>query len=330
MEDWKRLESVSISALDSELLCVLGAPPRDWVVGQFDGRLHNDCADQLPREVRTRYNSKDPDKPKLTRSYLILNGERRAPLMANAPLPMRPGRSAKISENGHQVTLDLGWRTVEIKVGTQERQSWAAWKNCLSGKWKLGDPMFLHRKRKGGWFLRVTYTRPDVDSKPLEGRVMEVSFPDADDPTEMIKCVIRKGHKTIADLKRNRSLSAAGALAVVDRFAARRDKSEAVRRSINPRLQTEAYRSERDRSRRLSDRRQRVAQGWNHQWSITLARVAHQWRCASVMLFDLPPNLYGRSWPWAQFREMLKYKLGHIGIKLEICKSPKAEEVAQA
>ena len=329
--DNKRAQEILSGAFGKEGKA-LGYPMRDWIMERFAGRLRSEFADSLLRDVAARWKAPDP-KTGVRRNFLILGGARRPPLMAHVPLPFRTrGRTFEAADNGHRLVLRPNAETeINLRLGDLDPGRWAQWRLILAGKYKMGDPVYLHLN-DGKLKLRVPYS---FEPSPLAldaGRTQELAF--TDQPGEFIRFRIREGLASVTDLKRRENLSAEGAVEGVDGNALRADRLKPLIESCGKLGERRhgsgcapALRRYRRMQSALAGQRARITQCWNHFWSARAEIIARRWKCGKVLVFGPPETLLGRSWPWADFKAKVEYKFREIGATVEWQKPAEVSEL---
>lgn len=312
---------------------------RAWLAGQVNGRLPGNSVDQIMRTVAATWTSKDAVIP-ATRNYLVLNGARRRPLLDRIPLELRwkNHRELVVDTNGHDMHINCGDEVIDVKTHDVDRARWITWNKILTGEYQKGDSVKVYMD-DGYLTLRVSYGFNIAATKPDPKRVLAVSFTvDLDEKAveEFISFKVDEGQgEGFVDLARYLKLSASGALDCVDANATRADQvekkinscgwsSERRHGSGNPRA-LEHYRKQRSG---LKENRLNQTATWNHFWTHRVLKVAEQWRCGTVRVYSLPEEgLFGRPWPWSDFKHDLEYKLEAARIKLVWCTADIAELV---
>ena len=205
-----------------------------------------------------------------------------------------------------------------------DKSRWSIWTRIVSGNLKIGTISL--NERDGKLKLSIPYyvePRGTLD----DSRTLEVAFNSEQD--EFIKCIIREGQKGFSvDLARREKLSCLEALASLDRLSAQRDKHDKRRRSCGNK--GKAYRSATEKLGRITKQRTNTTEYWNHLWSKIVTKIAERWDCGKIQVFDIPKDLFGRSWPWASFVSKLQYKADLYNATTSIHQSPKLDEIENA
>ena len=329
---------------------LLGGNSREWFQKKFGDVLTGDHYDFIIAAVSSRMGAKDPDKPGLSRDYLILNGERRAPLLKNCPVSLRMRKDVKtwpMDEGGHKVTMKLPDGPLQFSIGKVDPMQWRIFRAIIQRERDGGDPWTFHRVRATShkpeklWLNVVYFVGDDEDTQKKiararhnRGREMEINF--LDDPENFMRCLLRSGHERNVDERLHWHDSALAALAQIDRLAARQERQHKRIKACGSYTcrkegagHRKAYRREAEISKKLTKARESCARGWNHTWTARLVRQAEQWECGRIAVYDLPEDLLGRPWQWSNFKFDLEYKAREVGIEVEWRESPKVEDVVR-
>jgi hypothetical protein len=304
---------------------------RDYLKQEL-GNLRSDAADCARDDIVKAWQSGDPEFPKATRGWLCLNFARRVALFNGIGLPVR-AKSMKLNDHGLSISLTAGeW--MDVKLGKMDGSRYGIWKNIVTGKWKVGDPVRVGIDRDGELIVHMTYRRPPERAADLSpDRVLEVAF--TNDREAFIQFKIRTGHETIIDDLRRDWLNALPALDFVDRLSKQTDKMLVMLKGCGSRGERKrgagnkaAHEAVSRRSENISRTRTNGCRTWNHTWAHRVVAVAARWNCGKIEVYDLPATLFERSWQWYDFEQKLKYKADEKGMTLKVAKSPTSGEVS--
>lgn len=323
--------------------------------------MSGSIADVALQDVMRVWKATDPQNDKLTREYRYINDVRQLPKFAHIGLPLRKSY-IKLAHNddgsgrGHWVTLKVlpGDAEFQMKLcGNQKSKKmdssrWATICNLQSGEWPMGDPIRLDME-DGKFVLYIPYATPKRSAEVNQNRVLELAF--TADRGGFIQFRMREGSRCLRDELRYADISSEAAIAQIDRIAKQQDKADARRRAGVKGSERIVIRSERTRQERVTQRREHAARDWNHRWAKRAIEVAASFRCATIQVFDLPRNareededeselpkvleeaveprqcgLFGRTWPFYDFKTKLNNKAEERGLKTVWPEPPKKKK----
>ena len=173
--------------------------------------------------------------------------------------------------------------------------------------WKIGT-VYLN-ERDGRLRLTVSYTAPLKDTVTDPDTAMQVEFGDELDSFITLSCPAKRfsgfrihAHETRDWLARMEVLNA--------RYEAQRKSLGRGNRKVRRRV--------RERENRRSVRRANGTKHWNHVWTRTIIDHCRRLQAGKVVVVNRPEGeVFGFSWPWAQFEQFLAYKADEMGGTVE-------------
>lgn len=262
--------------------------------------------DSARRDVTTVWQAKDPEHTRAARGWLAMQGARGVAQFMRRGIGF-PIATARPKFSRHEITLkwdrDLG--PVEFRVGKLDAGRYYPWKCLVDGDdgWTPGT-LYLS-ERDGLLFATVTYARPLAESSAdlarrltvlVAGNTLTLTGPDGE--VDVIAAT-----DVLAQLVRLRRQA--------ETWEARR---ESVGAKSRPWGNRRAFVAVQDHLSRLTLQRTRQVADANHAWTRRIAARAAHWRCGTVeVIIPEDSQFGGESWPWSQWRELLRYKLEEVG-----------------
>lgn len=291
--------------------------------------------DDLRADVETVWKTKDP-RLKKRRIQLALEGRRRSPVFAFQGIKFNSNASVKY--DGITITLkwskDTGPITFQLlgKKKRGDRRSkidkgrYIKWKQIVEGNIKTGT--ITLNERDGKLRLYIPYYEKASDSLDPTKK-LRVNF--SEDKAQMVQCSVRNtlidetNEPTLIDLYRNEQISSLEALSAIDRLGIQKEKYDAQRRSCG--YVGKARKASTKKLNKITKQRANVTDYWNHLWSKNIVKISERWNCGQIELLNVPNDLFGRSWPWADFTNKVTHKADKIGIKVTVPKTTQVSDL---
>lgn len=292
---------------------------RQWVLDEIAPTWKSFVWDSLRRDVSTAWRSHDPEFPKVTRGWLILQAGRGLAQFRRRGIgfPAMVGK-AKIAGRAITMEWDREIGPVQFRVPNKmDSGSWAVWRRIESGEWPVGTVYLT--ERDGKLRLHATYRRPSKPQEVDASSVLEVKLPDESSPD--IRLV--DGEEVVV-------IQTAGAYAVLGRLRSQMSKLEDERGSAGSPVRQwgtrKIFKGAQNKVHRITNRRTLSCADWNHQWSRRIAGEAVRRKCGIVKIPSKGGNIRDETWPWNQLVEDCKYKVKMVGVKLEVVKIEEEEK----
>lgn len=310
---------------------------REWLKGEVFNGMYTDFADFAMADVETAWKAKD-SRFNATRGWLCLQTSGRVARFQNVGLPLK---RRMIQVDKHYFTFSVCPHSKKYEMRFErnlDKSRWITLKNIADGTWEMCGILTIRITRKGKLVVDIPFRRPAKRVPTLKpNRVMEASF--VEDREAFIQFKVRSGHEGNVDEMRNYSLSALGALDVLNRNSKLSDKYLERQKSCGSYTERKrgtgvrkAYRSIADRRNGITIKRNREVLKWNHHFTSAIVNHAVQWDCGQIEVFDFSKSkkvvdeegneqtvsqLFGRPWRWDEFKRQLEYKCRDHGIKVD-------------
>lgn len=264
--------------------------------------------DSARRQVWSRWTAMDPEFPKASRGWLVLQGARGVAEFRRVGIEL-PRATAKpeLAERAIRLHWDKAIGPVTLTLKTLDRYTWLKWVEIRDDITPPGT--LILNERDGRLRVNIPYEQVDEAAVKL-GRVLRVHL----DGQRLVLI----GPDDVSDI-----IETADATTHLTTMRVRRELWEACRRSSGSPSQPWGNRRAWKRSQRhlyLATRtRERFVMDCNHAWSRRVTSRAVQWDCAAVTWTAPATSTLGEhTWPWSQFAQFLGYKLTERGRSLTI------------
>jgi len=262
--------------------------------------------------ISPKWRGKDPEFPKATNGYLLLNGVRSMARFEHIGIPIK-NTVPKLQEHSVMIKWDYDIGEVNFRLGRLDGARYHFFKNIRDKTegWKLGATYI--NERDGKIFLTISGTIPDKESVVDETKSIAVSFGEV--PEMFINC--DGGHAFHGDK--------ISVFETVDGLASLRliaERYEKCRESAgNPRRRwgsRKIFKGVQGRIHNLAERREQYIKDRNHLWSRRIVDNARRWKCGNIVIVNVPEReLFGHPWNWTGFKFDLQYKAKEIGASVK-------------
>lgn len=285
-------------------------PARRWFRADLYPTSLSFVWDSARRQVVARWNARDPEFTRASRGWLILQGARGVAEFQRVGIefPQATARP-KLGERSITLNWDTAIGPVELSLGRLDSGRWHRWTQVRYGAWSPGT--LILNERDGQLRVTLSYEKPgSAEAPPDASRVLRVRL------DESALVMAGPDGETTYD-----TIQMADALGMLGRLRLQRELWERRKSSAgNPRRawgNKKAWRATVTHLGRVTLNRDRYTSDCNHAWSRRIATRALAWNCGLVDLV-VPEQLGEHSWPWAQLKDFLRYKLGERGCSLTI------------
>lgn len=283
--------------------------------------------ESIHREIISpKWRGKDPEFPKATNGYLVLNGARSIARFEHIGIPFK-NTVPKIEERSVKIKWDYDIGEINFVLDRLDSARWHAFRNIrdITDGWKLGAT-YLNEK-DGKLSLIITYTAPDKDSIVDKDKTLKIFF-NAEAYEMFINCegpAALQGDK-ISVYEAVNGLQSMRTIA--ERYEACRESAGNPRRAWGAR---KIFNGVQKQIHFLAERRKRYIADRNHLWTRRIINCAKNWQCGTILLVNIPEKeLFGHPWNWTGFKFYLNYKAQEIGAEVkEICIAKTAEYFSQ-
>lgn len=259
--------------------------------------------------VSPKWRGKDPEFPKATNGYLVLNGARSFGRFEHIGIPIK-NTVPKMSKHSMFIKWDSEIGEVEFKLGRLDGGRHHSWKNVRdkSAGWKLGATYI--NERDGKIFLTMSYTAPDKEAKADSEKTLTIYFND-ESKDMYINC---EG----SDKLQGDKISVTGIYDhlidmqyIADRYAKQKESAGNPRRVWGSR---KFYKAIQNRITNITKRRELFLKDTNHLWSRRIVDNARRWNCGTIVAVNMPEReMFCQPWNWGQFKFDLEYKAKEWG-----------------
>jgi hypothetical protein len=297
---------------------------RDFVLQEQWPTAYSFVWDSLRRDLEIAWKTKDPEFPRASRGWLVLQGARNITQFNRRGIGFAVARGKPVGCTPAHHRLELRWDhdigPVVFQVPKLDRHRWLIWRNLVNQENGHEFGTLYLNERDGLIQATITYKKPAQETEVDPGRTCTVTFGTGDKFIE------------IQGPDHSLYLSDAEVVAWLKRLEARRIALEKRRAACgNPRRpwgHRKGWLATQDVISRLTKQRENGQKDRNHAFTRRIVDRAFVWHCGRIEVGPFPADLSGKPWQWAQFRMFLNYKAQEKGIKI-VYFDPEEVEVAQ-
>lgn len=288
---------------------------RDWVLNELLPGWEPWVFDGIRRECLAVFNSKDPEFPKATRGWLMMQGARKLAFFNRIGIEFPLAHATP--EFGSN-TIALQWQKEKVftfKLMSHDTGRWSKWQAIRDKKAEIGQPILSERDGR----IRI--------SIPIKSEGRDRGT----DPTRCARVFLEHGEiKTIAGNSRDK-VGIAAAVNQMLRLKKQSNHFEASKRPTGSPVKKwgakKAYRSEADCLRTITVRRTHALQDWNQRWTRRIIDFVVREGCG-VLTMIMPAKeeiKLNVPWSWAHFRDCLTYKCARVNVEFKVMETPKED-----
>jgi len=314
--------------------------------------------DNLRKDVESCFNSHDPEFTKATRGWLIEQHRRNLASFQRKGLAILWAKSHEkdvvFADNKLEVTLNWNRELGPVKFqilgkrrkGDRKRKldghRYSILDNIRRGRWSIGTVRLSEYDGKLVLFVPYKPVICSSSSQNDPNRITEITI--GDNPNEFFDCRVRSDNMSLTDQKRHFSIPVSVVVSWLDGLNSYRNRLRNNLRGCgnkhardNGSGHGKAYRKICEMLDNITKCRSNGSNSWNHVWSKRLVKIANEWNCGKIEIFNLPQSkedkrrdeeeeveekkeicgLLGRPWCWSTFKNFVGYNAKRFGIKVE-------------